>query len=72
MRQKQPGYTDIFKSSLIGITEMEKLMGKRSLLKFSELSCISRRARSRWYRNQINGKLVNVSTAEGDFKGRTK
>lgn len=33
MLQKQPGYEDIYKKSLIGITEMEKLMGKKDFQK---------------------------------------
>lgn len=53
---KAAGYTDIFKSTLIGITEMEKLMGKRSLQRFSAPLYISPKARSRWCRNQIKEK----------------
>lgn len=65
---KKAGYTDIFKSSLIGITEMERLMGKK---KFKEILGA--------YVYKPDGKVtlvpesdkrepVTVSTAEADFK----
>lgn len=65
---KKAGYTDIFKSSLIGITEMERLMGKK---KFKEILGS--------YVYKPDGKVtlvpetdkreaVTVSTAEADFK----
>ena len=38
------GYTDIYKQSLIPITEMEKLMGKKALRKYSAVWYINRRA----------------------------
>lgn len=65
---KAAGYDDIYKSTLVGITEMEKLMGKK---KFSEILGT--------YVYKPEGKLtlvpdsdkreaVNQSTAEADFK----
>ena len=62
------GYTDIFKSTLIGITEMERLMGKK---KFNEILGS--------YVYKPDGKVtlvpdsdkreaINLSTAEADFK----
>lgn len=65
---KQAGYTDIYKQSLIGITEMEKLMGKK---KFNEILGN--------YVYKPDGKVtlvpdsdkreaVKTSTAEADFK----
>ena len=65
---KDAGYTDIYKSTLIGITEMEKLMGKK---RFSEILGS--------YVYKTDGKVtlvpdsdkreaINLSTAEADFK----
>lgn len=65
---KQAGYTDIYKQSLIGITEMEKLMGKK---KFNEILGN--------YVYKPDGKVtlvpdsdkreaVRTATAEADFK----
>lgn len=65
---KEAGYTDIYKSTLIGITEMEKLMGKK---KFSEILGA--------YVYKPDGKVtlvpdsdkreaINLATAEADFK----
>lgn len=62
------GYTDIYKSTLIGITEMERLMGKK---KFNEILGA--------YVYKPDGKVtlvpdsdkreaINLSTAEADFK----
>ena len=62
------GYTDIYKSTLIGITEMEHLMGKK---KFNEILGA--------YVYKPDGKVtlvpdsdkreaINLSTAEADFK----
>lgn len=69
---KANGYTDIFKTNLIGITEMEKLMGKK---KFNEI------LGSLVYKPE--GKLtlvpetdkreeVHISTASEDFKEENK
>lgn len=64
----EAGYTDIYKSTLIGITEMERLMGKK---KFNEILGA--------YVYKPDGKVtlvpdsdkreaINLSTAEADFK----
>ena len=64
----EAGYTDIYKSTLIGITEMERLMGKK---KFSEILGA--------YVYKPDGKVtlvpdsdkreaINLATAEADFK----
>lgn len=50
---KAAGYEDIYKKSLIGITEMEKLMGKKIFRRYWVVWCISRRAKSPWCRNPI-------------------
>ena len=65
---KDAGYTDIYKSTRLGITEMEKLMGKK---RFSEILGS--------YVYKPDGKVtlvpdsdkreaINLSTAEADFK----
>ena len=50
---KTAGYTDIYRTSLISITEMEKLMGKK---KFRAVMCTSRMGKSHWYQIQIKEK----------------
>lgn len=52
---KKAGYTDIYKTSLIGISSMEKLMGKK---KFREWAILwpSRKVNRRWCRRQINDR----------------
>ena len=50
---KAAGYEDIYKKSLIGITEMEKLMGKKDFQKILGSLVYKRRAKSPWYRNLI-------------------
>ena len=56
---KAAGYEDIYKKSLIGITEMEKLMGKKDFQKILAVWCISRRAKSPWCRNPIRDHQSN-------------
>ena len=55
---QKAGYTDIFKKSLIGITEMERLMGKKKLMRFLVHWCTSLTARSHWCRIQIKEKQL--------------
>ena len=68
---KKAGYTDIYKQSLIGITEMERLMGKK---KFNEILGA--------FVYKPDGKVTLVpdsdkrepyktATAEADFKEET-
>lgn len=65
---KKAGYTDIYKTSLIGITDMEKLMGKK---KFSEiLSSLVYKPEGKVTLVPESDKreAVKTATAEADFK----
>lgn len=65
---KAAGYTDIYKSSLLGITEMEKLLGKK---KFNDvLGTLVYKPQGKITLVQESDKRqpVETSTAEADFK----
>ena len=65
---KKAGYTDIYKTSLIGITDMEKLMGKK---KFSEIlgSLVYKpEGKVTLVPESDKREAVKSATAEADFK----
>lgn len=65
---KKAGYTDIYKTSLIGITDMEKLMGKK---KFSEIlgSLVYKpEGKVTLVPESDKRETVKTATAEADFK----
>ena len=65
---KKAGYTDIFKKSLIGITEMERLMGKK---KFNEIlgSLVYKPdGKVTLVPDSDKREAVKTATAEADFK----
>ncbi len=65
---KKAGYTDIYKTSLIGITDMEKLMGKK---KFSEIlgSLVYKpEGKVTLVPESDKREEVKTATAEADFK----
>ena len=65
---KKSGYTDIYKTSLIGITDMEKLMGKK---KFSEIlgSLVYKpEGKVTLVPESDKREAVKTATAEADFK----
>ena len=65
---KNAGYTDIYKTSLIGITDMEKLMGKK---KFSEILgklVYKPEGKVTLVPESDKREAINVTTAEADFK----
>ena len=65
---KKAGYTDIYKTSLIGITDMEKLMGKK---KFSEIlgSLVYKPEGKVTLVPELDKReAVKTATAEADFK----
>ncbi len=65
---KKAGYTDIYKTSLIGITDMEKLMGKK---KFSEIlgSLVYKpEGKVTLVPESDKREAVKTATAEADFK----
>lgn len=65
---QKAGYTDIFKKSLIGITEMERLMGKK---KFNEIlgSLVYKSdGKVTLVPDSDKREAVKIATAEADFK----
>lgn len=65
---KAAGYTDIYKSTLVGITEMEKLMGKK---KFSEVLgklVYKPQGKITLVAESDKREAVMTATAEADFK----
>lgn len=65
---KEAGYTDIYKSTLVGITEMEKLMGKK---KFSEVLgklVYKPQGKITLVMESDKRQAVITATAEADFK----
>ena len=65
---QKAGYTDIFKKSLIGITEMERLMGKK---KFNEIlgSLVYKPdGKVTLVPDSDKREAIYISTAEADFK----
>ena len=65
---QKAGYTDIFKKSLIGITEMERLMGKK---KFNEIlgSLVYKPdGKVTLVPDSDKREVVKTATAEADFK----
>ena len=65
---QKAGYTDIFKKSLIGITEMERLMGKK---KFNEIlgSLVYKPdGKVTLVSDSDKREAVKTATAEADFK----
>ena len=65
---KKAGYTDIFKSSLIGITEMERLMGKKKFKEILGAYVYKPDGKVTLVPDSDKREAVNVSTAEADFK----
>ena len=65
---KKAGYTDIFKSSLIGITEMERLMGKKKFKEVLGAYVYKPDGKVTLVPDSDKREAVNVSTAEADFK----
>lgn len=65
---QKAGYTDIYKKSLIGITEMERLMGKK---KFNEIlgSLVYKPdGKVTLVPDSDKREAVKTATAEADFK----
>ena len=65
---KKAGYTDIFKSSLIGITEMERLMGKKNFKEILGAYVYKPEGKVTLVPDSDKREAVTVSTAEADFK----
>ncbi len=65
---KAAGYTDIFKSTLIGITEMEKLMGKKKFAEILGAFVYKPEGKVTLVPESDKREAVSISTAEVDFK----
>lgn len=65
---KAAGYTDIFKSTLIGITEMEKLMGKKKFAEILGAYVYKPEGKVTLVPESDKREAVSISTAEADFK----
>ena len=60
---QKAGYTDIYKKSLIGITEMERLMGKK---KFNEI--LGSLELLAWGKDVLEPRAAKALSGEGEFK----
>lgn len=65
---KKAGYTDIFKSTLIGITEMERLMGKKKFKEILGNFVYKPEGKVTLVPESDKREAVKESTAEADFK----
>lgn len=65
---KKAGYTDIYKQSLIGITEMEKLMGKKKFNKILGNYVYKPDGKVTLVPDSDKREEVKTATAEADFK----
>jgi len=65
---KRAGYTDIFKSTLIGITEMEKLMGKKKFQEVLGSLVYKPDGKVTLVPESDKREAINTATAEADFK----
>lgn len=65
---KKAGYTDIYKQSLIGITEMEKLMGKKKFNAILGAYVYKPDGKVTLVPDSDKREAVTLSTAEADFK----
>ena len=62
------GYTDIFKKSLIGITEMERLMGKKKFNEILGKFVYKPDGKVTLVPDSDKREAVKTATAEADFK----
>ena len=62
------GYTDIYKKSLIGITEMEKLLGKKKFAEVLGKLVYKPQGKITLVPESDKRQEVMVATAEVDFK----
>ena len=65
---KKAGYTDIYKTSLIGITEMEKLMGKKIFSEILGALVYKPDGKVTLVPESDKREAVKMTTAETDFK----
>ena len=65
---KAAGYEDIYKKSLIGITEMEKLMGKKDFQKILGSLVYKPQGKITLVPESDKRPPIQTETAEADFK----
>lgn len=65
---KAAGYTDIYKSTLVGITEMEKLMGKKKFAEVLGKLVYKPQGKITLVTESDKREAVMTATAEADFK----
>ena len=65
---KSAGYEDIYKSALIGITEMEKLMGKKKFNEILGTHVYKPEGKLTLVPDSDKREAVNLATAEAEFK----
>ena len=65
---KKAGYTDIYKTSLIGITDMEKLMGKKNFAEILGKLVYKPEGKVTLVPESDKREAVKTATAEADFK----
>ncbi|SFS01560.1 DUF2800 domain-containing protein [Anaeromicropila populeti] len=65
---KEAGYTDIFQCTLLGITEMEKLMGKKTFLTILGKYLYKPKGKVTLVPVSDKREAINQTTAEADFK----
>lgn len=65
---KAAGYTDIYKSTLVGITEMEKLMGKKKFAEVLGKLVYKPQGKITLVTESDKRQAVETATAEADFK----
>lgn len=66
-KAKENGYTDIFKSSLITLTEMQKLMGKKKFDEILGVLIIKPAGKPTLVPNADKRQAINVSNAKNEF-----
>lgn len=64
---KQAGYTDIYKHSLIGITDMEKLMGKKDFARVLGKFVYKPQGKITLVPESDKRKAITKDTAEAEF-----
>lgn len=69
---KAAGYTDIYKKSLIGITEMEKLLGKKKFTEVLGKLVYKPQGKITLVTESDKREAIITATAEADFKEEAK
>ena len=65
---KAAGYTDIYKKSLIGVSEMERLMGKKEFSRILGRLVYKPQGKVTLVPNSDKREAINRTTAAADFQ----